>query len=72
MKLIVIAAATIALAACHAIPNGACPVLIKYDAEFNEHLANEVANLPADSAALRAVRDYIALRDQVRACLASD
>jgi hypothetical protein len=63
--LIVIAAI---LAGCCGMPVAECPALTLYDGAFNAQLADEVDILPETSALLRAVRDYISLRDQVRAC----
>lgn len=68
MRLFVATALAFAVAACGTMRNTACPALIEYDAGFNRHLADELSDLPADSAVLRAVRDYISLRDQIRAC----
>lgn len=68
MRLVLVTAILAALGACHAAPNGICPTLIEYDATFNRRLADDVESLPADGAAYRAIRDYIVLRDQVRAC----
>lgn len=45
-----------------------CPPLKTYTPEFNARLADEVEAMPEDSAALRAILDYAALRDQVKAC----
>lgn len=60
------------LSACGTAPHIACPALIAYEPGFSTRLAAEIADLPAESAVLRAVRDYISLRDQVRACRGLD
>ena len=72
MKFIPATALALMVVACSAMPNATCPALIEYDAGFNRHLADEITDLPADSASLRAIRDYISLRDQIRACIGSD
>lgn len=56
------------LAGCSGIPVAACPALTAYDGAFSARLADEVATLPEKSALLRVVRDYMSLRDQIRAC----
>ena len=45
-----------------------CPSLVDYSPEFNEGLTEELMPLDDDSALVRAVLDYDALRAQVRAC----
>lgn len=59
--------AALCLGACQ-LPGTACPAIVVYSNEFNARLADEVEAMPADSAALRAIRDYIAERDQLRKC----
>lgn len=49
-------------------PITACPPIVAYSAEFNSALAAEVEQMPEDSAALRAIQDYIAERDQLKKC----
>ena len=45
-----------------------CPSLVSYTPEWNEQLTQELMPLDDDSALVRAVLDYDALRAQVRAC----
>jgi hypothetical protein len=71
MRSAVVSVAAAILSACHTPSNGVCPALIEYNSTFNRQLADEILDLPADSAVVRAVRDYISLRDQIRACLQS-
>lgn len=49
-----------------------CPSLVDYSAQFQRQLAEEVRQLNRDSALLRAMLDYGALRAQVRACHGED
>jgi hypothetical protein len=53
---------------CQSVPVAQCPPLKEYTPEFNQRLGNEVDAMPADSATVEAIGDYIALRDSVRAC----
>jgi hypothetical protein len=50
------------------VPHAVCPPLKEYPESFSNRLANEMEALPADSATVEAIGDYIALRDSVRAC----
>ena len=62
---------TLALSSCVTTgpqPVAVCPTLTVVSADLQAQLAKEVAAMPADSASLFAVKDWIALRDQVRAC----
>jgi hypothetical protein len=56
------------LAGCSSVPVAQCPPLKEYTPEFNQRLGNEVDAMPADSATVEAIGDYIALRDSVKAC----
>lgn len=53
---------------CTSVPVAHCPPLKTYPPEFSQRLADEVDAMPADSATVEAIGDYIALRDSVRAC----
>jgi len=62
------------LAACGTGPSRAlfaCPTLEQYSQEFLARAADELMQLPADSAIDELLRDYKSLRDQVRACQAA-
>lgn len=66
---IFIAFAIMALSGCSSVaPSTGCPTLARYDSEFQERLAKEVATLPPGAALDRAMVDYGALRAAVRAC----
>jgi hypothetical protein len=56
------------LPACTSVPVAQCPPLKQYPPEFSQRLATELEAMPADSATVEAIGDYIALRDSVRAC----
>ena len=58
----------IGITACSATPHAVCPPLKEYPESFHSRLANEIEAMPADSATVEAIGDYIALRDSVRAC----
>ena len=46
-----------------------CPSIKIYPEEFNNRLADEIEDLPADSQAIgEAISNYIVLRDKIRAC----
>ena len=46
-----------------------CPSIKIYSEAFNNRLADEIEDLPADSQAIsEAISNYIVLRDKVRAC----
>ena len=46
-----------------------CPIIKIYPEDFNNRLADEIEDLPADSQAIsEAISNYIVLRDKVRAC----
>ncbi len=60
------------LAGCSGIPVAECPALAVYDSAFSLRLADEVATLPETSPLFRVVRDYMSLRDQIRACHDAD
>jgi|TARA_R110002167_G_scaffold115577_1_gene290018 Tfp pilus assembly protein PilP len=46
-----------------------CPEIKQYTPEFNDKLANELENLPADNTAVEeALKQYIFLRDRIRRC----
>jgi hypothetical protein len=61
------AIALLAIAGCSTV-HAVCPPLKEYPESFSNRLANEMEALPADSATVEAIGDYIALRDSVRAC----
>lgn len=58
----------LAITACTTTPVAVCPPLKEYPESFSNLLANEIEAMPADSATVVAIGDYIALRDAVRAC----
>ena len=46
-----------------------CPSIKIYTEDFNNRLADEIEDLPADSQAIgEAISNYIVLRDKIRAC----
>ena len=46
-----------------------CPSIKSYSEAFNNRLADEIEDLPADSQAIgEAISNYIVLRDKIRAC----
>ena len=46
-----------------------CPSIKSYSEAFNNRLADEIEDLPADSHAIgEAISNYIVLRDKIRAC----
>ena len=45
-----------------------CPPLAQYSGAFNQQLVVEVEGLAANSPIVRALADYMTLRDMVRAC----
>ena len=50
-------------------PNpGPCPPLKVYTQAENEQLAAELESLPPGAFTIGVIADYVALRDQVRAC----
>jgi hypothetical protein len=53
---------------CSSVPHAVCPPLKDYPESFSNRLANEMEAMPADSATVEAIGDYVALRDSVRAC----
>lgn len=59
------------LAACNTPIVTACPPVPIYSTEFQTRLANEIHDLPPDSALGMAIVDYKRLRDQLRACRAT-
>ena len=43
--------------------------MAQYSPEYNQKLAEEIDNLPADSTALEtAITDYVTLRDRIKTC----
>jgi hypothetical protein len=64
----VVAAFVLALVTGCSTVHAVCPPLKEYPESFSNRLANEMEALPADSATVEAIGDYIALRDSVRAC----
>lgn len=61
-------AASSLLVACGTTVKTVCPPLKAYDQPFMERLADELEAAPQGSAMARAVIDYRALRDIIRAC----
>jgi hypothetical protein len=45
-----------------------CPIVPTYSKEFDAKAADEFAALPADSNIAVMIEDYIAIRDEARAC----
>lgn len=45
-----------------------CPPIIEYDEIFRSRLYEELSALSEDDPLVRTVRDYVALRDQLRLC----
>ena len=66
------AALALALAGCFSstpAPVVACPTIVKYTPEFQKRVASDIAAyVPPGSPIERVIIDYVALRDQVRAC----
>ncbi len=48
-----------------------CPTLIEYPVEFNNGLADELEAIPEEQIknTTEALSDYVALRDEIRACI---
>jgi hypothetical protein len=67
MKALICALTVSILAGCQTV-HAVCPPLKEYPESFSNRLANEMEALPADSATVEAIGDYIALRDSVKAC----
>jgi hypothetical protein len=62
------------LSACCATPTrnfdaSICPPIAEYDETWEQQLAAELAAMPNDAAAVRAIIDYGELRAQLRECL---
>jgi hypothetical protein len=53
---------------CSTVPHAVCPPLKAYPEGFAERLAGELEAMPADSATVEAIGDYLALRDSIRVC----
>lgn len=67
-------ASTTLLAACATVDSEsagvrACPTLVDYAAEFRERVAGEIERLGEDSALVKMLSDYAAMREQTRACI---
>lgn len=66
------AALAVVLAGCAAptpIPTVVCPAIVEYTPDFQRRVASDLAAyVPPGSSIERLVLDYVALRDQVRAC----
>lgn len=60
--------ALLAITACSSTPVAVCPPLKDYPESFSNQLANEMEAMPADSATVQAIGDYIELRDVLRTC----
>lgn len=56
------------LAGCSSTPVAVCPPLKDYPLSFSSRLANEMEAMPADSATVQAIGDYIELRDVLKVC----
>jgi hypothetical protein len=68
---LVLPIATLSLLGCartSSDPSRACPPIVSYDDAFQNHVADELMQLPADAAMDTLVADYMSLRDQLRAC----
>ena len=48
----------------------ACPPVVEYGREFQVQAAEELGTLPNGSAVIEMMSDYVAMRDQSRACSA--
>jgi hypothetical protein len=59
------------LAGCSTVPHVVCLPLKERTPEFNERLASELDQLPPEAATIDAIAELISLRDQIRACRAS-
>jgi len=68
MKRLICALTVSFLAGCQTVPVAVCPPLKEYPESFSQRLANEMEAMPADSATVEAIADYIATRDAIRAC----
>jgi hypothetical protein len=55
-------------AGCSGPTPGPCPPLRLYTQAENERLAAELERLPDDAITVDVVADYMALRDQLKAC----
>lgn len=65
---------TLSLTACATAPSRpsvVCPPVVAYDHDFQARLADDIQRLPPGAALERAMLDYARLRDQARACAAS-
>lgn len=67
-RMIALAIALTALAACAPAISSSCPPLVEYDHATRDRAADELELLPEGSAIERLLDDYAVLRDQVRAC----
>ncbi|MGH6718068.1 MAG: hypothetical protein ACREER_02010 [Alphaproteobacteria bacterium] len=59
--------AALMLGACASAPTGFCPALRDYTPEFQNRLADEIEAAPHTVVWPSAIRDYVGLRDQIRA-----
>ena len=65
----VLAIALLSPSACApGVSSSACPPLVVYSRADMHRAADELQQLPANSAIERMLADYAVLRDQVRAC----
>lgn len=55
-------------AGCGSPKPGPCPPLKPYTQAENEKLAEELESLPDEAVTIDIIADYMALRDQLRAC----
>jgi hypothetical protein len=53
---------------CSSVPVAVCAPIKDYPESFSNQLANEMETMPADSATVQAIGDYIELRDVLRTC----
>ena len=51
---------------------GACPPVVEYSREFQARAADELLLLPERSVLAEMMSDYVVLREQARACRASE
>lgn len=61
------AIALLSLLGCAQAPSD-CPPIVEYSPAFQAQLADEVQQQPEGAATVRALLDYAALRDEIRAC----
>jgi hypothetical protein len=72
-RLAVLATATSLLSGCATVGSdggslGACPPVVRYSRELQARAAEELAELPEDSAIAEMISDYVVLREQASIC----